>query len=174
MVMQIGGKVLPDELLIEIGRFATIWTAIEQTIVVESIEWYNFKNRNNRVERLRVDFRRLREKWRKIFFEAIDEEFHAEFNEIDKRISNASLTRAYVLHGVWEETKEDVWGINGGKNYIVIWWEQRDKLSEKRTLSTNLDELQDKNTQLENLRKDLYNFLNKSTMRNPLPADFFE
>lgn len=174
-MMVLGTHPLPNELLIEIGRFASTWAAVEQTVALHAIELYNFKHGYKKFEWLRLDFKRLREKWLKICREALDPKFHKELELLNNRLANAATARGYALHGVWEVTKGDVWNTSGanGQDYLVAWFEQKTEMK-RYTLPTNLDEFASQWTKLDLLRRDLLAFLNKAHFKPNLDDTFFE
>ena len=168
------GTELPDELLIEIGKFATTWAKIEQSIILDTIELYNMKNNYEKFDGLVVSFKRLRERWRRIFIEAYDVSFHREMKRLDQRIANASKARGYIVHGVWEDTRDDkssIWKIHGGKEFRSTWWKQdEDEPYYRNTLPTDLGELTQQRIKLEALYEDLLSLLNKRHLKPNFPG----
>lgn len=73
------------------------------------------------VEKLRSDFKRLREKWYRLAVKNFpDPTAVRKIHSINTELATHSKIRGYVMHGVWSVTKRG--------HYSVDWWEQRTRL----------------------------------------------
>ena len=93
---------LPRTLLAEIGQLVVIWAYIEQDMILHTSAMASQDTNGKTLEYLRMDFKRLREKWysecRKRFPEAI---FNKVVNPLNVNLAKLSQERGYVVHGLW-------------------------------------------------------------------------
>ena len=141
---------LPDELLVELGRFATDWAVVEQEVMLHASALASQDTDGYPTDYLRMDFKRLREKWYGLAKSKLGDEHHPTLMKLNDRLARRSKARGYALHGIWTVT--------GDQTYLVHWWEQKGRL-ERFNLPTNLDEMKRQTALLRELRIDLVAFL---------------
>jgi hypothetical protein len=117
---------LPDELLAEIGRVSTISAYIEQEIILWASALAAQDTGGDPIEKLRMDFKRLRVKWYDLAFRKNDEYVVNKFiHPLNSDLSKVWPIRGAIIHGRWSEIGE-----NDEKLYRIKWWEQIDQLKE--------------------------------------------
>ena len=137
---------LPNELLIEIGRFATDWAVIEQEIMLHASALAAKDTGGIPAEYLRMDFKRLREKWYALAKANLGEAYGPELMTLNDRLARRSRARGYALHGKWR--------VLGPQRKRVECWDQKRELK-RFQLVTTLAELQDQTDRLRELLGDL-------------------
>jgi hypothetical protein len=105
---------LPDALLIAIGKFATCWTKIEQELLLSASALATQETDGEPIEHLRLDFRRLRERWFELASARINDN---RLTPINMELAAASKVRGYILHGLWHEEAPG--------QFVVHWYEQK-------------------------------------------------
>lgn len=93
---------LPRTLLAEIGKVTVIWAHIEQDLILHTSAMASQDTHGKPVEYLRMDFKRLREKW----YAQCKRRFPPEIinkvvNPINSNLAKLSLERGYIIHGLW-------------------------------------------------------------------------
>jgi hypothetical protein len=141
---------LPDELLVELGRFATDWAVVEQEVMLHASALASQDTDGYPTDYLRMDFKRLREKWYGLAKSKLGDEWQGRLMQLNDRLARRSKARGYALHGIWTVT--------GPETYLVHWWEQKGRL-DRFTLPTNLDEVRGQTALLRELRLDLVAFV---------------
>lgn len=141
---------LPDELLVELGRFATDWAVVEQEVMLHASALASQDTDGFPTDHLRMEFKRLREKWYALAKAKLGTEHQSTLMKLNDRLARRSTARGYALHGMWK--------VAGHQTYLVHWWEQKGRL-ERFTLTTNLTELKRQTALLRELRIDLVAFL---------------
>ena len=98
-------------------------------------------------EYLRMEFRRLREKWwKEIAARYPATEVNRIFQPLNMRLAEASTTRGYMMHGKWNVDRPGV--------YVLEWWEQKDALRSYR-MAVTLAQMRAFNVGLETLFADI-------------------
>ena len=173
-MLDLGAEPLPESLLIEIGLFATTWAAIEQMVLVETIELYNFRHRYRHFEEFKASFSQLLKLWQGISRQARPPEFHDGIAQLCERMRSAASVRADILHGVWEDKRGNIWGLYGGKGFCSFRWVQKKGAPYHRAeLQINLHEISDQRIKLQALRRDLHDFVNQAHFKQDLNDTFF-
>ena len=117
---------LPRTLVAEIGKLVVIWAHIEQDIILHTSAMASQETGGKPLEYLRMDFKRLREKWyyecRKRFPKQI---LNTVVNPLNSNLAKLSLERGYVVHGLWSV-------VGRGKFQLHI-FEQKGKLESLRS-----------------------------------------
>lgn len=112
---------LPRTLVAEIGKVVVIWAHIEQDIILHTSAMASLETDGKPLEYLRMDFKRLREKWyqecRKRFPDRI---INTVVNPLSSNLAKLSLERGYVVHGLWSV-------VGRGKYHLHI-FEQKGQL----------------------------------------------
>ncbi len=93
---------LPRTLLAEIGKVSIIWAYIEQDLILHTSAMASQDTDGKPLEYLRMDFKRLREKW----YSECKKRFPAQMvnkvvNPLNSNLAKLSLERGYVVHGLW-------------------------------------------------------------------------
>ena len=93
---------LPRTLLAEVGKVTIIWAHIEQDMILHTSAMASQETDGKPIEYLRMDFKRLREKWysecRKRFPDQI---MNKVVGPLNSNLAKLSLERGYVVHGRW-------------------------------------------------------------------------
>lgn len=105
---------LPPDLLTAIGKFATCWAVIEQDVMLTASAIAAQDTGGEPLEHLRLDFKRLREKWFALARAKIGET--KQLTQFNMELANASKARGYMLHGIWQEESTT--------QFRVYWFEQ--------------------------------------------------
>lgn len=117
---------LPRTIIAEIGKVTIIWAHIEQDLILHTSAMASQDTDGKPVEYLRMDFKRLREKWysecRKRFPSAI---MNKVVGPLNSNLAKLSLERGYVVHGLWSV-------IGRGKYHLRIFFEQKGQLVDLR------------------------------------------
>jgi len=108
-------------MLAEIGRIVTTWACIEQQIILSASALASQKTDGWPIEHLRMDFKRLREKWYSLAAQGLDQKtINKQVHPLNIRLAALSVWRNYVMHGIWH--------VDGPGRYRLTWWEQKGKL----------------------------------------------
>jgi hypothetical protein len=112
---------LPHRLLVQIGRVAAISAIVEQNIILWASALYAHDTGGDPIERLRMDFQRLREKWYAQASKRYDKTtFNKVIHPINSQLAKLWRLRGPIIYGVWKRA--------GNRQYHLSYFEQRDKL----------------------------------------------
>jgi hypothetical protein len=118
-----------DSLLIQIGRIATLSAYIEQEIILWTSALASQDTGGRPIEWLRMDFKRLREKWFGLAKKRNDMKTHDIFLlPLNDDLAKHWVIRRAMIHGKWF--------VIGRGRYEINWWEQKDMLRPWRMKST--------------------------------------
>jgi hypothetical protein len=93
---------LPRTLLAEIGKVAVIWAHIEQELILHASAMASQDTGGKPVEYLRMDLKRLREKWYSLCQHRFDDEILNKIvHPLNSKLAPLSVERAHVIHGLW-------------------------------------------------------------------------
>ncbi len=124
---------LPRTLLAEIGKVIVIWAHIEQDMILHCSAMAAQDTNGKPIEYLRMDFKRLREKWYQLCVKRFDKKLIDKVvGPINSKLAKLSLERGYVVHGRWSV-------IGRGKYHLCI-FEQKQTLESLRS-DYSLDQL---------------------------------
>jgi hypothetical protein len=113
---------LPRTLLTEIGKVSVIWAHIEQNLILHCSAMAAQETDGKPIEYLRMDFKRLREKWYSLCRERFDEGiFNKIVHPLNSKLRPLSLERGYVVHGLWS--------VAGRGKYHLRIFEQKTELA---------------------------------------------
>jgi len=101
-------------------------------------------------DHLRMDFKRLREKWFRLAKQKLPDSFQRDIELLNDRLARRSKARGYALHGIWLNL--------GDCKFRVHWWEQKDHLH-RYVIETDLDDVIEQANLLRSLRFDLVAFM---------------
>ena len=112
---------LPDTLLAELGKVTAIWANVEQDLVLHASAMAAYHTNGKPVEYLRMDFKRLREKWFSLCRNAFPAEvINRSVNTLNSNLAKLSLERGHYVHGIWSRV--------GRGRYRLSYWEQKASL----------------------------------------------
>jgi|TARA_R100001244_G_scaffold20643_2_gene21395 hypothetical protein len=113
---------LPDTLAKELGRITIAWASIEQNLILHASAMAAIHTDGKPLEYLRMDFKRLRQKWYSLCRDAFPAEtMNKTINTLNSNLSKLSLERGYYFHGTWTR-------VSRGR-YRLSCWEQKTELS---------------------------------------------
>lgn len=113
---------LPRTLFIELGKLSVVWAHIEQDLILHSSAMAAQDTEGKTLEYLRMDFKRLREKWYSLCRERFDAKtFNKVVHPINTRLALLSPERGYAIHGLWSTT--------GRGKYHLRFFEQKAQLA---------------------------------------------
>ena len=105
-------------MLAEIGRITAIWAHIEQALIVHTSAMAAVHTGGDPREYLRMEFRRLREKWYGLCREHFDQPtFDKIVHPINSELARLAPHRGYAIHGVWSVIKRG--------RYLLSYFEQK-------------------------------------------------
>jgi hypothetical protein len=111
----------PNTFLAAVGSIATTWAFVEQEILLQTSALASKATDGWPIENLRVDFKRLRERWYELAKAEVDTKtLNKIIHPINTELARLSPIRGYVIHGTWQVT--------GRGKYRVSWWEQKKEL----------------------------------------------
>jgi hypothetical protein len=117
--MPVSNDLVPVSVLTELGRIATIWSAIEQEILLHTSAMASQATDGWPRDNLHSPFQVLRKRW---FDLARTNGFNLKtLNKLSSDLSECSDTRNSFLHGKWRRTK------TRGR-YQCRYWKQTNKL----------------------------------------------
>ena len=115
---------LPRTLLAEIGRVAVIWAHIEQEMILHCSAMAAQDTGGKPIEYLRMDFKRLREKWYSLCKQRFDDEILDKLvHPLNSKLAPLSVERGYIIHGMWS--------VAGRGKYHLRIFEQKNDLDVK-------------------------------------------
>jgi hypothetical protein len=131
----------------ELGRMAVIWAEIEQNLILHASAMAAEQTDGWPREYLRLDFKRLREKWLSFTTKMFpDKKWRRIFNPLNESLVKSSRTRNFFTHGTWK--------YHGAGIYSLSWFEQKDDLK-NYVMTTTIREIQDFNCHLESILAEL-------------------
>ena len=152
-------RFLPRTMLQEIGRTTATWSAIEQNLLIQASAMHARDTDGWPTEYLRMDFKRLREKWwAQVAVRYPKRDVDRVFNPLNSRLADASKTRGYMMHGKWNVDSPGV--------YSLEWWEQKSMLN-RYSMTVTLSQMRAFNQSLDALFRDL---LAATTEQEPASA----
>lgn len=96
---------LPRTLFEELGKIVVLWATIEQNIVLHCSAMAALKTDGKTTDFLRLDFKRLREKWFGLCRENFDTKtFNKIVNPLNCELARLAPERGAVVHGLWRQT----------------------------------------------------------------------
>ena len=112
---------LPRTLFTELGKLVVVWANIEQDLILQASAMAAEETDGIPLEYLRMDFKRLREKW----FGLCRDRFHADiFNKvvqpINMKLCDLAPLRGNAVHGLWS--------VKGRGKYDLSFFEQKKTL----------------------------------------------
>jgi hypothetical protein len=116
---------LPRTLYAELGKLSVIWANIEQDMILQTSAMCAQDTDGRPIEYLRMDFKRLREKWYKECRKRFDAEtFNKIVHPLNTKLAALSPERGHAIHGLWNAKKR-------GK-YELLFFEQKQQLASYR------------------------------------------
>jgi hypothetical protein len=149
---------LPEEVLVEIGLFATDWAVIEQNLAMHTVEMCG-RDPQRIPKNFTRGFSSARKCWHKIARE-LNPERAVDIDRISDRLTRRSEARNYALHGYWKQ--------KGPEEFDVIWIDLRGGKVEKNTISTNLIELREQTALLRDVRIEFISLVNDLLEKIPI------
>lgn len=118
-------------LLTELGKVVTTWARIEQNMILHASAMAAYRTNGKPIEYLRMDFKRLREKW----FALCKTNFEPRImdkivNPLNSKLGPLSKERGHYVHGVWQQLSPE--------RFHLSYWEQKtslEKIEGELTLS---------------------------------------
>lgn len=112
---------LPRTLFEELGKIVVIWATIEQNLVLHCSAMAAQKTGGKTSDFLRLDFKRLREKWFALCRENFDAKtVNKTVTPLNMELARLSIERGYAVHGLWSQRSR-------GK-FILTSYEQKSRL----------------------------------------------
>jgi hypothetical protein len=116
---------LPRTILAELGKVTVIWAHIEQELILHASAMAAYHTDGKAVEYLRMDFKRLREKWYSLCKQnfpkdIVDKVVHP----LNTKLCKLVPERGYYVHGLWKQ-------IGRGK-FELFYFEQKTGLASYR------------------------------------------
>lgn len=104
---------LPRTIFEEIGKVVVIWATIEQDIILQTSAMAAQKTDGKPTDYLRMDFRRLREKWFSLCREYFDTTtFNKIVNPLNVELCRLSEQRGLIVHGRWTKRSRGQFQLN--------------------------------------------------------------
>lgn len=93
---------LPAALLTELGKLTVVWAHLEQDIILHASAMAAQETDGVPMEHLRMDFKRLREKWYSLCKARFDTEIiNRVVNPLNSGLARYALERGSMIHGLW-------------------------------------------------------------------------
>ena len=164
--------VLPDDLLLEIGRIASVFGAIEQMMNYALFGEHAHLHRYESVPKLPQNFSDRRKAWYRYCRDHCTKDSISGLDKLNSRLADASNIRNSVMHGNWESCRGDVWQLHGDKEFRATWYDQTDHGATQSHILTDLSGIRQRREKMETLRKDLLNFVRNIRLTpDTMPAE---
>jgi|ERR1700674_2924465 len=140
----------PEKLFTQVGRIAITSAYIEQEIILWTSALAAQDTGGNPIERLRMDFKRLRKKWYRLASKKLDKKTINKFiHPLNMDLAMLWPIRGAMIHGRWQ--------ILGGHRFRVRWWMQETQLVEMQ-MDCTLKQVRDFASALSRCLKQIYAF----------------
>ena len=112
---------LSPTLLTELGKVITTWARIEQNMILHASAMAAYHTNGKPIEYLRMDFKRLREKWYSLCRTNFDPLIMNKIVEpLNSKLGPLSKERGHYVHGVWAGISRE--------RFHLSYWEQKTSL----------------------------------------------
>ena len=117
---------MPTTMLAKIGRITALWAHIEQDLTLHASAMAAQHTDGHPTEYLRMDFKRLREKWYDLCRASFDDATQNKIvNPLNSELARISIARGNVVHGLWTA--------NPDGQFSLHFWEQKHTLEKFET-----------------------------------------